>query len=112
MHQLDLSDFSIRRLDTCGEGPTGGTCRHKAVLVGEGGHAAIKITTEEVKELVDKGGEEEASMDGTGEAAEVGESVSDGESEGFDVASEGDQELVTREESKVFTLRTHDMRWI
>lgn len=81
VHQLDLTDFSIRRLDTPGAGPAGGTCRHKAELVGEGGYAAIKVMTEEVKELVATGGGGEAAvMERSGEAAETGESVSDGES--------------------------------
>lgn len=61
VYQLDLTDFSIQRLDTTGVGPIGGIDHHKAELVGEQEQAAIKITTEE---------------------------------------------------SKVFTLRIHDMKWI
>lgn len=81
--------------------------------MGEGGYAAIKIMTEEVKELVATGGGGEAAMmERSGEAAETGESVSDGESGESDTALEGEKELLTREESKVFTLRTRDMRWI
>ncbi|KAF6220511.1 hypothetical protein HO133_002944 [Letharia lupina] len=61
VYQLDLTDFSIQRLNTSGVGPTGGTSKHKAELIGGEGQAAIKVMTAE---------------------------------------------------SKVFTLRIHDMRWI
>lgn len=61
VYQLDLTDFSIQRLNTSGGGPTGGTSKHEAELIGGEGQAAIKIMTAE---------------------------------------------------SKVFTLRIHDMRWI
>lgn len=49
VYQLDLTDFSMQRLDTIGRGPIGGTHHHKAELVGEQEQAAIKITTEEIK---------------------------------------------------------------
>ena len=61
IHRLDLSDFSIHRLETSGASPAGGTSGHKAALIDEHGQPAIRITMEE---------------------------------------------------SKVFTLRIHDMKWI
>ncbi|CAD6581404.1 MAG: hypothetical protein ASARMPRED_000603 [Alectoria sarmentosa] len=133
VYQLDLTDFSIQRLHTSGIGPVGGTHHHKAELVGGQGQAAIRITTEEVKELVDKEGEKDAVMTEEGEeaftmekiresitsdvgkesiAAEEGtDSISEEETEG-PITPPAGKELVTTKESQEFTLRIHDMRWI
>lgn len=92
------------------------------------------ITTEEVKELVDTEGgkdsptaEEGEKFPATGESSEsttqengnviIGAGDVKGfipkeESEGSITAPESNRELVTTEESKIFTLRIHDMRWI
>lgn len=134
VYQLDLTDFSIRRRDTSGVGPSGGIHHHKAELVTRQGQAAIMITTEEVKELVDTEGgkdsptaEEGEKFPATGESSEsttqengnviIGAGDVKGfipkeESEGSITAPESNRELVTTEESKIFTLRIHDMRWI
>ncbi|CAF9921043.1 MAG: hypothetical protein ALECFALPRED_001696 [Alectoria fallacina] len=139
VYQLDLTDFSIQRLHTSGIGPIGGTHHHKAELVGGQGQAAIRITTEEVKELVDKEGGKDAVMTEEGEetfameniresiVSDIGQestatvdgrdSLSEEESEGsITTPPPTGKELVTTttttKESQVFTLRFHDMRWI
>lgn len=48
-------------------GPARGTDHHKAELVDEQGQAAISITTEEVKELVDNGGGKHSTLTQEGE---------------------------------------------
>ena len=48
-------------------GPSRGTDHHKAELVDEQGQAAIKITTEKVKELVDNGGGKHSTLTQEGE---------------------------------------------
>lgn len=115
-------------------GPSGGIHHHKAEFVTQQGQAAIKITTEGVKELVDtEGGKdsptmeegekipamEESSESNTPDkdqltigGGEVGGFTPKEESEGSTTAKNGNKELVTTEGSKVFTLRIHDMRWI
>ena len=80
VYRLDLSDFSIHRVETSGAGPTRGTHNHKAELFTENEQPVIRITRKE---------DESSSMR----------------------AREG-KELMTKKESKVFTLRIHDTRWI
>lgn len=133
VYKLDLTDFSIQRVHTSGIGPIGGTHHHKAELVGGQGQAAIRITTEGVKELVDKEEGKDAVMTEDEEksftmekiresivsdigkesfAAEEGrDSIPEEESEGPITPPTG-KELGTTKESQVFTLRIHDMRWI
>ena len=53
VYQLDLMDFSIRRVDTTGAGPIGGTDHHKAELIIEPEQAVMRITMEELKGTVD-----------------------------------------------------------
>ena len=134
VYQLSLTDFSIQRVDTSGVGPTGVTCRHKAELVDVQGQAAIKITTEEVKKFVDNEGGKDSTVTrdgGTSTATEEGrdstrpgnyegsvaavesrDPMSREESDGSSTTTREGQVLVTMQESKVFTLRIHDMAWI
>ena len=80
IYRLDLSDFSINRLEASGTGPRGGTFGHTAELINEHEDLAIRITTEEGQES------SAATIEGNG--------------------------LGTTKESKVFTLRIREMRWI
>ena len=50
VYRLDLSDFSIHRMETSGTGPTRGTRNHKAELLNENERSVIRITTETDKE--------------------------------------------------------------
>ena len=125
IYRLDLSDFSIHREEASGAGPAGGTKEHKAELLNELERPAIKITTKEVREYVVKkrGNESTTTQEGkksislangeestaTGKAEEPKPTEED---EGSSMATRKGKELVTTEESKVFTLRLHDMRWI
>lgn len=93
IYRLDLTNFSIQRLETCGISPAGGMHHHKAELIGGQGQAAIKITTEEVKEPIIKEAGKEFTTQGS-------------------ITAPDGKELVATEESKIFTLRINDMRWI
>ena len=79
VHQLDLREFSIRQVETCGAGPDGGTHGHKAQLVDQHEQAAIRITKTVTPE---------------------------------DVTNKDEKGVATKEESRVFMLRIHDMKWI
>ncbi|KAL9135715.1 MAG: hypothetical protein Q9175_003084 [Cornicularia normoerica] len=112
VYQLDLTDFSIQRLVTSGTSPTGGTSHHKAELIAVQGQAAIKITTQEGKELIiEEGGTASTTT-------EEGEKSSDeDESRESTIPDRGKVTIaisgpVTTDRSKVFTLRIYDMRWI
>ena len=125
VYRLDLTDFSIQRLETAGAGPTGQTSNHKAELLDKIEQPAIRITTEEVKEWVQK---RERKNQTTNEEGKEPTRLTDGEEfvataknespvtkeedeESSAVTRDG-KELVTTKESKMFTLRIHDMRWI
>ena len=116
VYQLDLSDFSIHRQKTSGAGPAGGMSRHKAELLDEHGQPVIRITAEEVKEYVVKEERKESTATEEGEApmatGKIQVPVSTEENEGSSTTTQEGKELVTIEESKMFTLRIGDMRWI
>lgn len=52
VHRLDLSDFSMQRLETSGAGPSGGTHGHKAELIGIDNQPVINITKKEGEKYV------------------------------------------------------------
>ena len=107
VYRLDLSDFSIHRLETTGAGPTAGISRHKAELVVENEQPAIKIITKEVQEWFPK-----ESPDRILASKDEESTMTEEEDEDSDSTTNEGKELVTVEESKVFTLRIRDMRWI
>ena len=126
VYRLDLTGFSIQRLETAGAGPTGQTCNHKAELLNEIEQPAIKITVEEVKECTHKrwwrqdqtteeeGKEPTRLTDGeefVATAKDESPVMTEEDEESSAVTRDG-KELVATKESKVFTLRIHDMRWI
>lgn len=47
VYRLDLSDFSIHRVETSGAGPIGGTREYKAELLHENEQSVIRIAPEE-----------------------------------------------------------------
>ena len=100
--RLDLSDFSIHKMDAFGAGPNGGTFRHKAELINEDGRPSIRLMTET----------EESEEPNTIATANDEDSVTADSDEQPRMMTREGEELVTREESKVFTLRIQDMRWI
>ncbi len=54
VYRLDLNDFGMRRLETSGAGPIGGTSHHKAELLDELEQPAIRITIKGDKDWIFK----------------------------------------------------------
>ena len=109
IYKLDLTNFSIQRVETSGTGPVGGIYDHKAKLLIENGQPVIRITTrtEEIKPLAGIVAGEES----TASAKNEGTLVAD-DNEKSEMTIQGGLKLAVIEPSKVFTLRINDMRWI
>ena len=112
IYKLDLSDFSIRRVETSGIGPLGPTHhynQHKTELLIEDEQPVIRITTKpEVKKRPVRMA---AGKDVTGIAKIDGKLVVVENDESGTTTRDGEKSVAT-EENKVFTLRISDMRWI
>ena len=110
IYKLDLSDFSIHRVETSGIGPIGPIHHHKAELLIENEQSVIRITTKPEKNKPSTfmaAGEES-----TASAKNEGTLPADENEESVTPIHDGQSSTTTRGKSKAFTLRINDMRWI
>lgn len=108
IYKLDLSDFSIHRIETSGTGPIGPIHDHKAEFLIENEQQVIKITTKPEKSTLSSW--MAAGDESTASARNEGTLTDDNEESGM--PTRDGQNSVMAKRSKVFTLRINGMRWI
>ena len=108
IYRLDLSDFSIHRVETLGPlGPTHHHTHHKTEFLITNEQPVIRITTkpQEIKRPVGMA----AGKESTASAKNEGTLVAD-DDDGSGTTTGDGQKSATTKGSKVFTLRINDMR--
>ena len=109
IHRLDLSDFSIHRVETSGSGPTGPTHLHHAGIFVENGYTVIKIRTTPAE--VHPPDEMAVGEESTANGGNDGTLVADYNGGSGTITRYG-QMPVTTKESEFFSLRIRDMTWV